>query len=225
MGFALLAEATLAGSDSVAASLLLRTLTYLQPAAVAPLTGAVVPVHLRVANAGETALTQAVITLPAETRLVESQVTHGVVTYATDEDIAWRVNLAAGVSASATLWLRLPDAPGPIDLDVALQAGHGDALTEQDRLSLTVDVEQRPGLIEVLANLEILAEQSKVYRMVEQRLENAERALSEDNVDKAVTELVRAAVALIRIGTVEAEAMRAAVGEALRQVAQKMEPL
>ena len=116
----------------------------------------------------------------------------------------------------------MPSLPGPADVNVTLLARDGGDLTEQDRLSLTLDVTPHPSLAEALTELDILASQSRIYRKARKRLENAERALAKDQVRWATHELVKTSELLIDIGTVEADQLRAAVAEALRQVSQHL---
>ncbi|MDH3603452.1 MAG: hypothetical protein OEU26_27895 [Candidatus Tectomicrobia bacterium] len=136
-----------------------------------------------------------------------------------DDNWVWDIDLAEEATERLTLWLRLPDVPEPTDVNITLLAGDGGDPTEQ---TLTIDVVQHPDLAEALSELEVLASQRRIYRKAYQRLKTAARALAKDQNLWTAHELVKTSELLIRISTVEAEQLRAAVAEALQQVSQEL---
>ena len=221
MGFNVLAEATVAGEESLFTGLFLQALDALQPAAPIALTDAVVPVHLTMNGHGRVPPVQALVTAPEASRIVGVETTAGDAILPTETDIEWNVTPADGTHAALTLWLRLPHEPEPIEVTSLLNLRHGPAMQAYDRLRLTIEVEQRPGLAEARAMLTRLATQDAVYLGAARHLEHAIRDLDRGHISQALHRLVQTTTSLSRARIPEAEAVRAAVAEAIRHVAQQ----
>jgi hypothetical protein len=123
--------------------------------------------------------------------------------------------------ASATLWLRLPHEPEPLEVSTLLNLRHGTALYAHDRLHLALEMEPRPGLAEAHAMLTRLAAQDADCVAAARQLEHAMRALEDGDLPQALHKLVQTTTALSRASLAEAEAVRAAVAEAIRHVARQ----
>jgi hypothetical protein len=218
MGFDLLTEAALAGPESVFASLLLHALDYVQPVEPATLPGAVVPVYLTLTGQGSVPPVQAVLTIPPEPRVVAAEPTAGTIETSADDALIWSVDLSREANESLLIWLRLPDEPGPVDLHGIILLGED--LREYDSVDLTLDIEPRPGLAAALADLANLVAQDKAYHQAQQHVEQADQAFAQGDDTRALAQLVQGAEALIRVDTPEADQVRYAVAEALRQGAQ-----
>lgn len=217
-GFALLAEATLAGGESLFASLLLHALTYVQPLEPPALGGSVLPVQVRLANQGIATPGQVVVLLPPATVLVETMGQHGVVLPQPDGTLHWLFTLAPGAVDTLTLWLRLPTAPGPLTLEAVVATGTQAPFIEQQRVRLPLTVVAAPTLAAVTARVPA----SRAYRQVREALSQAERELLRDRPEKALREGLKAAEELQRLATPEAAALRLAVAQLLRTLARQV---
>jgi hypothetical protein len=221
MGFNVLAEATAAGDESLFAGLFLQALDALQPAAPIALTGAVIPVHLTLNSQGSMPPVQALLNVPDASRIVGVETTAGDAITSTETDIEWNVALADGMQTSLTLWLRLPHEPAPFDVTSLLNLRQGTAIHTHDRLHLTIEMEPRPGLAEARTMLTRLTEQDAICFVAARHLERAMRALERGDISWALHRLVLTTTVLSRTNIPEAEAVRAAVAEAIRHVARQ----
>lgn len=218
--FDLLAEATLAGADSLFANLLLHALDAVQPAPIPTSSGAVVPVQVTLTNQGIVTPGQVVLTLPSVTTVLDTAASVGIATLQTDDTWLWTFTLAETVTEALTLWVRLPSDPGPLTIEALVQTGQGTAARDYETLFLELEVTPTLSLAEVRAQLRPLVGKSITYRKVYYILRWAEYELSHHHTDKALKALLIAAAELRHHPTARAAAIRLAVAEIIRDVAQ-----
>lgn len=217
--FDLLAEATLAGADSLFADLLLHALDAVQPAPIPTSSGAVVPVQVTLTNQGIATPGQVVLTLPSATTVLDTAASVGIATLQTDDTWLWTFTLAETVTEAGTLWIRLPSDPGPLTIEALVQTGQGAAARDYETLFLELEVTPTLSLAEVRAQLRPLVGKSTTYRKVYYILRWAEHELSHHHPDKALKALLIAAIELRRHPTTRAAEIRLAVAEIIRDVA------
>ena len=212
VGYDFLAEATLAGLDSLHADLLLDAIDQVMPDTVAVTEGASFPVRVTLTNAGIATPGQLVITLPQDVVVING----GAAVAQTDGTWIWVFDLAEQAVLSQRLWLQLIGNPPSIEIDALIQSGVAPDLTDHDTLSLSLPVSVGDGLAEALAEVAALASVDKAYRKIETDLHSAQAALADQAVDAAIALLIDVSDQLIKIGTTEAMALRLKVDEALR---------
>ena len=219
IGFDLLAEAALGVGDAAVTHLLLQSLHAVHPAALQLLTGAALPVHLSVTAEGEPPPVQAVLTIPSQADVVSVQTTLGAVSQPAQDELLWSFALSDAAQAALHLQLRLPETPEPVAVTVSLQAGDGGNLSEVDQLDLAIEVEARPSLADALAALEGLQRQDRRYRQALKWAQQAHAYIVDGQLGEALAALTQAADALIPLDHAEADSVRAALAEAMRQSA------
>jgi hypothetical protein len=217
--FDLLAEATLAGTDSLFANLLLHALDIVQPAAIPTGSGAGVPVQVTLANQGIATPGQVVLTLPAATAVLDTAASIGIATLQTDDTWLWTFTLAEAVTEALTLWVRLPFDPGPLTIEALVQTGQGAAAQDYETLFLELEVTPTLSLAEVRAQLRPFVDKNKTYRRVDYILRWAEYELAHHRPDKALKALLIAAMELRYHPTTRAAQFRLAVAAIIRDVA------
>jgi hypothetical protein len=219
-GFDLLAEATLAGADSLFASLLLHALDAVQPVTISTSSGAVVPVQVTLTNQGIATPGQVVLTLPPATTVLDTAASVGIATLQIDDTWLWTFTLAETVTEALTLWVRLPSDPGSLTIEALVQTDQGAAARDYETLFLDLEVISALTLAEVRTQLRPLVSKSKTYRKVDYVLHRAEHELARHRADKALKELLKAATELRYRPTTRAAEIRLAVAEIIRDVAQ-----
>ncbi|RMF87388.1 MAG: hypothetical protein D6739_01815, partial [Nitrospirae bacterium] len=202
----LLAEATAAGPGSPAAALLAAALDRVAPAPeVVP--GGVVPVTVGLTNQGVATPVAVELELPPGVAVVDA----GGATVEADGRLRYTLDLAEGAEAAATLWLRLPEAGGPLHLEAAITAGQPPAAYDQGRVALDLTLPPPPTLEEALSRLEPLARghrRPRGYRRAREALRRAGRLLARGRPAAARRALLRATGDLAPIPDPEAEAIR-----------------
>jgi hypothetical protein len=217
--FDLLAEATLAGADSLFANLFLHALDTVQPATIPTSSGAVVPVQVTLTNQGIATPGQVVLTLPPATTVLDTAASVGIATLQTDDTWLWAFTLAETVTEALTLWVRLPSNPGPLTVEALVQTGQGAAARDYETLFLELEITPTLSLAEVRAQLRPLVNKSTTYRKVDYILRWAEYELARHRTDKALKALLTAAAELRGHPTTRAAEIRLAVVEIIRDVA------
>jgi hypothetical protein len=216
--FDLLAEATLAGADSLFANLLLHALDVVQPTAIPTSSGAVAPVQVTLTNQGITTPGQVVLTLPSVTTVLDTAASVGIATLQTDDTWLWTFTLAETVTEALTLWVRLPSDPGPLTIEALVQTGQGAAAQDYETLFLDLEVTPTLSLAEVRVQLRPFVDKSKTYRRVDYILRWAEHELSHHRPDTALKALLIAATDLRYHPTTRAAQFRLAVAAIIRDV-------
>lgn len=212
-GFDLLARATLDGQTGLAAQTLLAALSYANPTPPRLSAGGVVPLSLALQNRGIAITVTATLTLPTGVSVVD--LGSGILTSPTT--VRWDLSLALDEAKTVTLWVRLPSTAGAITFNatvhtqaapIVLLASPSTTLTVLSPIDLAVS----------LANVEALIAQnhpaSQTLKQVSTFLTNALKAPKQDH---AVFEVLKATDALLGFTDPALTALRAALGEWIRE--------
>lgn len=131
------AQSAMQGDDGELAGLLVATLDVTHPDPYAAIAGRTFALHVTLQNEGMATPGQVHIALPEGVSLVGGP--PGTVT--TNGIAAWTFALSEEEQRGYTLWLKLPEATGPLTLEAVIYAGEGDALTEHVRTQTVLNVQ------------------------------------------------------------------------------------
>lgn len=133
-----------------------------------------------------------------------------------DGSLRWLYGLAPDQRLERRAWTRLP-AAGTATVTARI---HADGSRDDPYASLRLElpVAELPALDEALLRLDTLAESNRAYRSIRQSAQRAAAYLAQGKRDKARTELLKAADALLKIAGPDAADLRQAIDEALRRL-------
>lgn len=211
IGFDLLAEATLAGNDSLAATLLRQALAYVLPDYAELGAGHVVPLRLTVDNLGIATSGRALLALPPGIEVIDS----GAGDVAGDR-IVWTFDLAVGGQQTYSLWLRLP--AGPVTLAALIQSGNGPDYIDQAEVTLNLN----PQTLSGLSDARTLAASDGAFKQVRHWLDKAEASLDAGDVSRALFELTQAADEAARVDHPRTPELRRMIGQALHDAGRSL---
>jgi hypothetical protein len=210
-GFDLLAEAVLAGNDSLAATLLLHSLTHVQPDHTEAAVGEPVPLRLQLTNRGIATPGRAVLNLPPGTEVLDSGTAQR-----TDDQLVWTFDLAEDAEQIHIVWLRLP--AGPLTLEALIQSGIDPDYVDQSQAMLDLNPQIQPGLSEART----LAASDRAFRQVLQWLDKAAQSLAAGDAERALFELTKAADAAASVDHPQIHGLRRMIGQALRDTGRQL---
>jgi len=213
-GFDLLTEATQTGPEQTFARVLLAGLDQVRPEITQFAPGEVVPLHLHLDNLGIDAAGQAQLALPPGVSVVDP----GDARRPDDTTLVWPVELVEGASADHVLWLRLPDAPEPVDLTVRVLIGEAPDWIEHRLIQLRITPELVPALSALRDTLVLRAAEDPAYEPARLAVLQAETALALDDPLTALQSLIAAADALAKIGTADAVSLRLTLARIIAEV-------
>lgn len=211
IGFDLLAEGAAGGSDALA-ELLLGALEAVNPEPAAPVAGGPLAVRLTLENQGIATPGRVLLPLPdgVTTLDVPGAVRDG-------DTLVWSFDLAEEASWRRDLWLRLPEATGPLSLTAAIETGSEPDWAPYDQVSWALTVAPRATVQEALALLDSSGLPRNQQVRVERDLNDAAAALARGDRDTALGELLKAADVLLDAPP-EAAFLRLAVARAVRDL-------
>jgi len=215
IGFDLLAEATLfEGADNLYAGLILDAIAYAHPSTLIPLAGGVYPLSISLNNEGIATPGRFLLPLPADVQVMDA----GVATLDADNGLTWQFDLAETAMPGFKSWLKLP--VDPLHLEALIQTGENPDYS--DYTTLVLDIVPDAGVQVDDALDAVLALDSKQYKKVKKYLGWAQQDLLRQDPESALNALIRAADALIKIGTAQSDEIRSLVVEVLRNVSQQL---
>lgn len=173
---------------------------------------AVVPLRINLRNLGPAVQGQIDLALGGGAALYDP----GTATVLADGTLRWPYALAADGALDREAWARLP-ASGTAMATARIRAD-GAAQDPYATLDVTLPVVAAPGLDAALTRLKTLARTDRRYQGAQQAAQRAANALAQADLGTARAELVKAADALIKLGTADANDLRQAIDEALRRV-------
>lgn len=135
-----------------------------------------------------------------------------------DRRLVWTFDLAADEQQTLFAWLIL--AQGPLQLQAIVQSGVAPDTVEQTRATLDLQPQAEPTLHELRLAIAPYRGQ-RPYARADKYLRWAGNRLQAEDLQGAVTQLLRAADALADIGSAEADAIRVQLGRLLRVVARQ----
>ena len=217
-GVDLLTIAARDGQASAAADDLRTVLHLVQPASVATLPGAVVPVQVTVTNQASAATVAVVSTLPAGTKLIDP--TTGV---ASGQTVTFSFPLAEAAVKTVRFWVRLPVAAGPVTLSATSTAtASGQAFAVTTSLALTVPAVKTAD--QLRAASDALAHSDAANRAALNRATAALRSAAGHSGSVAFADGLRAAESLLGIGASAVVQLRVAIDQWLRSAALTSNP-
>jgi len=218
VGFDLLAQAARPDADPLLQGLLTQALAATRPPPTAVLTGSVAAVRLALANQGIATPGQALIAPPADSRVLDP----GQATLQADNRLLWPFDLAENADTALTVWWQLPEVIGPTVATAQLQVGVSPDLTDYDSLQLSLDLEPRPGLGDVVDALTALAAQNDRYADALEAVQKAQGALHRGHAGKALKAALKAADALSRLHQPQAAAVRRQLALAITTIERRL---
>jgi hypothetical protein len=216
VGFDLLAQATATGQDSLFADVLLTALRAVHPEPLNHTIGRVIPLRLELTNQGLATAGQVVIYLPEGTHVItpeEAEMDE------LDWAVVWPFELNLDQVAELEFWLRLPWVPSLRPLNAQVQTGTAPDFDESESLSLEIDVIKPPCLPEALEQLTALKDEDKYYAKALKSVQKAATYLQQEQDNKALKELLKAADKVLNSNHPEAHTLRVMIGNAIRHVA------
>ncbi len=218
-GFDLLAQAAQPAADPLFPNLLVEALAATRPVPpLAPLAGGVTAIRLSLINQGIATPGQAVITPPAGSLTLDP----GQAAAQADGRLLWPFDLPENDGSALTFWLQLPDAAGSATTEALLQVGIRPDLADYDSLQLTLDLDPRPGLVEVLDTLTALAAQDHAYRRPLKHVQKAKHYLDQGKANKALKTALKAADALIHLDRPRAASVRRRLALAITGIERRL---
>jgi hypothetical protein len=214
VGYDLLAEATLAGSTSLHASLLRHALTQIAPVDTSRYAAQVVPLKLTVTNRAVATPGRAVLPLPAGVTLVDP-----VEAEVESNSLIWTFDLAANAQQTFTAWVRLPDQAGPVDFDALVQSGEAGSYLDQTHALLSLQAQPRA----TLAQATELSKTSIRFLKVWFWLEKSQWWLDRDCEAFALASLVQASSEVIPVSHPQAAQLRLMIDEAIWELSRQIE--
>lgn len=209
LGYDLLAEATLAGSNSLHAQLLLRSLAYIQPDYGQIPAGRVIPLRIRLENEAKPATGQLVLPMPNGATVVDA----GTAT-ANNGVLTWAVDLAQDEDETYTAWVRLPDAGGAVSFVAQLKIGGSVHATA----TLALSPVATGGLVEARA----LAGPISAFKQVANWLDKADVALRAGDAETALSHLAKASDELMKVQHASAGDLRLMIDQALLDAGRRL---
>lgn len=219
-GFDLLREAA-TGEDSRAAnlfeSLLLAALGHAHPEALQPSAGDVLALRLVVENAGIATPGRGVVTLPADTGVLDAGEAALV-----DGHWLWPFDLAEGETAVLDMHVRPPyrDA-APASFGALIQTGTEPDFIDDQLLEFEFQPPPAPDIDTVLADLNAAAAGDHRLKMAAWRVRKAGRWLERDRIEAALRELLKATDWLAASDHAQADSLRVRVGGLIKTVARR----
>ena len=218
-GFDLLAQAALPGADQLFPSLLIEALAATRPSPPLPLlTGRIAALQLTLTNQGIATPGQAVITPPADSQTLDP----GLATAQPDGRLLWPFNLAENTSTALTFWLQLPEVVGPAITEALLQVGISPDLADYDSLQLSLDLNRRPELGDVVDTLTALAAQDEAYEDALEEAQKAKDSLNQGKAGKALKAALKAADALSVLDQSQVDTVRRQLALAITIIEQQL---
>jgi hypothetical protein len=213
-GFDLLAQATRDGDTSLAAQLLAKLLTKVNPASLATGPGAVVPIELTLKNQGVAVSITATVTLPPGVSVIDVGTGQ-----ASGQLLTWTFPLAVDEQKSVTAWIRLPDQSGPVTLNATVIASAGStSLTANPTLTINVTSPEELGGIK--ATLEALVQADHPDKEALARaIDRLAKAINNTDSSKAIVEALRATDALLGLTDPIITSLRVSIDTWLQRVA------
>ncbi|HSW12371.1 MAG TPA: carboxypeptidase regulatory-like domain-containing protein [Solimonas sp.] len=206
-GYDLLAEAVLAGDAGFHARQLVQGLAHVQPAyASEALAGRVVPLRLTLHNEGNATAGQLRLPMPDGAVIVDrgtATVQGGV--------LVWNYQLEANGEKVLVAWVRLPLSAGQLTFTAEVFTGPASQLVPQGTASLSLRVIATGGLAEARQ----LAASAAEFKQVRNWLDKADAALSANDADSALTQLVKASDELLKVSHAAAGDLRLMIDQAL----------
>jgi len=216
VGFDLLAQATATGQDSLFADVLLTALSSVHPERLNHTIGRIIPLRLELTNQGLATAGQALIYLPEGTHVITPD---EIEMDELDWAIVWPFELNLDQVAELEFWLRLPWVPTLLPLNAQVQTGTAPDFDDYESLSLEIDVIKPPCLPEALEQLTALKDEDKYYALALKSVQKAATYIQQEQDDKALKELLKAADKLLNSNHPEAHTLRVMIGNAIRNVA------
>jgi len=212
----LLAEAAQKGdSEAALGTLLLNALAAVHPQSLSPIAGSVYPLHLSLLNEGIPTPGQVQVAQPADVDVIDpgvGQVSDGTVVFPFD--------LAEAQSLNFDLWVRLPQAAGPLSFNADILTGTAPALKFYDSIALPLQTTAASNVMDAQNELTSVQAQlgKQALKTVQRELGNAGDALASNDVEGAIRALLGAGDALQDEASEGARSLRRAIDRALWRV-------
>jgi len=206
LGYDLLAEATLAGDNSLHAKLLIQSLGYIQPVYANTLAGRVVPISIKLQNEGNATPGQLVLPMPSGATIVD----RGTATVR-DGALVWDYNLAVDASQTYIAWVRLPEAGGRVTFTAQVLTGPASDLEPHTTATFSLQLIAAAGL----ADARPLAASAAEFKQVALWLDKADTALKNNDAQTALAHLAKASDELLKVTHASAAELRLMIDQAL----------
>jgi hypothetical protein len=204
--YPLLAEATQAGSTSLHATLLEKTLEYAQPSFSQPHVSEVVPAHIALTNQGVATAGRVELPLPTGVTVVDP----GSAQFSTNT-LTWNFDLALAQQLGFDAWLRLPSAPGAVAFNALIQTGTPGNYVDYTHVTLTLNALGSAALADARA----FAATDRAFEDVQHQLDMAQFWLDRGRRDYAALSLLAATDELIESSKPQAMALRLMVDQVI----------
>lgn len=184
IGFDVLSEATRDDAALLFEEILLQALRVTRPESVNTRAGAVLPIVLSLDNLGIAVSGQAMVTLPAGSRIID--VGGGV--RLTDNSLSFSYMLTEQAQAEFTLWVVPAYSNGHANVEAVIQA-NGQTL---ETVQLQIDEQPAPTAEVILQSLSALRHEDRDLNDAWQDMKNAQRALARGDTGSALHHLLKA---------------------------------
>lgn len=220
-GFDWLMTATHQGSDRFLAQALLRALDVAHPTMIDTSAGRVIPLALMLTNKGIATDVRTSLVLPEGVRVIDAGSAQ-----AQPALLVWNEHLGVDEIRTYTVYLRLPDTPGPLAFKAKVEAPSVGAFKTYAEPQFTLDVRPpaHPDLIIALlsALLEAGLPDADDLQHAQRQVEKAQAYVAQGRDDQALSAALKAAWALHRANSAEVAPLRLALARWIGALAQRV---
>ena len=215
-GFDLLAEATEAGDESIAANLLAEAIGYTHPVSIKPTSGIETSLSVKVENLGDQTTGAAILRLPIGTVVNDG----GAATELDAMTWEWPFSLAEHESRSNDFYVNLGDAGGFFEIEIV--SGELETRIRQDLILLELQAVHPGGFGDLLSGLEALEGTDPAYSRAVKKVKKARIYFLNGRLRRSIDSLLDAIDRVATVGTPESHEQRIQISMLIREISRQL---